>query len=37
MVVKKAKVGLIRVLTTNDQDLLELHGKKVMEWFSDPR
>ncbi len=35
MVVKKAKVGLIRVLTTNDQDLLELHGKKVMEWFSD--
>jgi Asp/Glu/hydantoin racemase len=33
MVVKKTKVGLIRVLTTNDRDLLELHGKKVMSWF----
>jgi len=33
MVVKRAKVGLIRVLTTSDRDLLELHGKKVMSWF----
>lgn len=33
MVVKKTRVGLIRVLTTNDRDLLELHGKKVMSWF----
>ncbi|WP_213697976.1 aspartate/glutamate racemase family protein [Acetomicrobium sp.] len=33
MVVKKTRVGLIRVLTTNDRDLLKLHGKKVMSWF----
>jgi len=30
---KSTKVGLIRVLTTSDRDLLELHGKKVMSWF----
>jgi len=33
MVVRKTKIGLIRVLTINAKDLLELHGKKVMSWF----
>lgn len=27
------KVGLIRVLTTDDKELLNLHGKMIMEWF----
>lgn len=26
-------VGLIRVLTTTDQELLHLHGKLIMQWF----
>jgi Asp/Glu/hydantoin racemase len=30
---KTQRIGLIRVLTTEDKDLLELHGKKVMSWF----
>lgn len=27
------KVGLIRVLTTSDKELLTLHGRLIMEWF----
>ena len=30
---KTQRIGLIRVLTTGDKDLLELHGKKVMSRF----
>ena len=30
---KTQRIGLIRVLTINAKDLLELHGKKVMSWF----
>ncbi len=27
------RVGLIRVLTTDDRELLNLHGKMIMKWF----
>lgn len=30
---KKFKVGLIRVLTTEDEEVLQLHGKQIMEYF----
>ncbi len=31
---KKTKVGLIRVLTTDDKDILYAHEKKLMKYFS---
>ena len=30
---KKFKVGLIRVLTTEDEEVLQSHGKQIMEYF----
>ena len=30
---KKFKVGLIRVLTTEDEEVLSAHGKQIMEYF----
>ena len=30
---KTYKVGLIRVLTTEDEELLELHGKLIQSYF----
>ena len=30
---KKFKIGLIRVLTTEDQEVLQAHGKQIMEHF----
>lgn len=30
---KKFKIGLIRVLTTEDQEVLQAHGKQIMEYF----
>ena len=30
---KKFKVGLIRVLTTEDEEVLQSHGKHIMEYF----
>ncbi len=30
---KKFKIGLIRVLTTEDQEVLKAHGKQIMEHF----
>lgn len=30
---KKFKVGLIRVLTTEDEDVLQSHGRQIMEYF----
>ena len=32
---KKARVGLIRVLTTDDPKVLNLHGKLIMDAFPD--
>ena len=29
----KFKIGLIRVLTTEDQEVLQAHGKQIMEYF----
>ena len=29
---KKFKVGLIRVLTTEDEEVLQSHGKQIMEY-----
>jgi Asp/Glu/hydantoin racemase len=31
----KKRIGLIRVLTTTDKELLNLHGKMIMDWFPD--
>ena len=30
---RKKRIGLIRVLTTTDKELLNLHGKMIMKWF----
>ena len=30
---KKFKIGLIRVLTTEEQEVLQAHGKQIMEYF----
>ena len=30
---KKFKVGLIRVLTTEDEEVLSAHGKQIMSYF----
>lgn len=30
---KKFKIGLIRVLTTEDQEVLQAHGRQIMEYF----
>ena len=30
---RKFKVGLIRVLTTEDEEVLQSHGKQIMEYF----
>ena len=30
---KKFKIGLIRVLTTEDQEDLQAHGRQIMEYF----
>ena len=30
---KKFRVGLIRVLTTEDEEVLQSHGKQIMEYF----
>ena len=32
---KKFKVGLIRVLTTEDQDVLLAHERQIMKYFPD--
>ena len=30
---KKFKIGLIRVLTTEDEEVLSAHGKQIMSYF----
>ena len=33
MTMRKKRIGLIRVLTTENKELLNLHGKMLMNWF----